>query len=320
MADQHIGYPGSVNSSQLAAWLPNAGTAQYHVENLYDGQVVANGVGDRGFTVKKGTIIGDGIMDVFENDQNMNFASVASGAPDRWDMVVLRRTWNATPGASTSVYTIIQGGPNRTLPARSNNKGVVTDQPMALARLKAGSNVVQEIVDLRTWAHNGGLIAVDGLVRNYLTELGTEVCIGTERWIYTMVKSGNDLTPYWHRISEEGTIQLYGWHNGLVGAANPSVPPQFKIQAGSLVQYSDQSGYGSVTWAKAFPNGVITVILNNGDSWATGGASVIIEGHEAFWGQAGVGSKTDVIYALAHPGGGLIPSKLHRVNYIVIGW
>ena len=130
MADQHIGYPGTVNSAQLANWMPNVAAAQYSVEGLTHAQVVTNAIGSRGVTVKAGTVIGDGIMDVFENDTNLNLGSVASGSPDRWDMIVLRRTWSATVGASTSIYTVIPGGPNKSLPSRNNNKGVLSDQPI----------------------------------------------------------------------------------------------------------------------------------------------------------------------------------------------
>ena len=166
MADQHIGFPGTVNSAQLSTWVSNVGVGQYHVEGLEDARVVTSTVGDRGITIKPGKVIGDGVMNIFENNTPLNFASVASGSPDRWDMVVLRRVWNATPGSSTATYTIVQGGPNRSLPARNNNKGVIADQPIALCRVKAGSTVVQEIVDLRCWAHNAGMVALDKLVMN----------------------------------------------------------------------------------------------------------------------------------------------------------
>lgn len=239
MADQHIGYPGSVNASQLASWMPNVAAAQYSVEGLFDGQVVTNNVGDRGVTVKPGTIIGDGIMDVFTGNTNLNFGSVASGSPDRWDMVVLRRTWNATVGASTSIYTIIPGGPNKTLPARNNNKGVLSDQPMALCRIKAGSTAVQEIIDLRCWASNGGVVAVHELVMTYLDQVGTSVIINGKEWC--KIVSSDSSSTYW-ALRDDQTIVQEGFV--FLGPTN-------------------SAGDGSYNFSTPFPNGVKSIQITD---------------------------------------------------------
>lgn len=321
MADQHIGYPGSVNSAQLALWLPNVGSAQYSVEGLEDGRVVISGVGDRGVTVKKGTIIGDGIVDVFENDVPLNFASVAAGAPDRWDMVVLRRTWNATPGASTSEYVIIQGGPNKSLPVRNNTKGSVADQPIALCRLRAGSSAVQEIVDLRCWAHNTGLTAVDPLVMSYLSvDLGTRLDIGGEQWVnYVRRTSAGTLSNGWEQGPMMDHVQLGGVSHGIFGGIPPS-NQQFMIQAGSQTMSLDGSSYGRVVWPWQFANGLLTAIINNGDSWASGGAQFTIEGNNNFWGSSGNGNTRDVVFHAYDRSGNSIPGRFVRVNFIAIGW
>jgi hypothetical protein len=223
MADQHIGYPGSVNSAQLSLWVPNVGVGQYHVEGLEDARVITNAVGDRGITIKSGKVIGDGIVDVFENNTQLNLAAVNAGSPDRWDMVVLRRLWNATPGASTSTYTIIQGGPNRSLPARNNNQGVLADQPIALCRVKAGSTMVQEIVDLRCWAHNAGMVALDELVMSYQNQVGTTININGSVWTNRATVSGATYASAW--VNERGSgpwVQLSqpaGWvSNGICRA------------------------------------------------------------------------------------------------------
>ena len=323
MADQHIGYPGSVSAAQLASWIPNVGSARYSVEDVTHGRVVANAVGDRGVTVLPGTVYGDGIMDVFENGTNLNFAAASS---ERWDMVVLRRTWNPTPGASTSVYTIIQGGPNRSLPARQNSKGSVSDQPMALCRIPAGSAVVTDIVDLRCWADNGGMVAISDLVLQYQDQVGTTISIGTELWERTLtVPVGNALpVAYWHRIADAGTIQLYDWTDGVFGNASKTFPPQFKIQAGSQVLTTDSFGYGRITWPSKFPNGLLMCHLQNGDSWASGGGYPNVEGHGDFWGSSGGGGLTDVVFVFIGPGadGRMVmkPSTTCRINFIAIGW
>lgn len=315
MADQHIGYPGSVNSAQLATWIPNVGTAQYHVEGLEDGRVITNGVGDRGITVKKGTIIGDGIVDIFENDVNLNLASVASGSPDRWDMIVLRRTWNATPGASTSVYTIIQGGPNRTLPARNNSKGVLADQPMALCRVRAGQTTVQEIVDLRCWAHNAGMSALDKLVMSYVDQLGSRIDFQGELWQLMPYQEGTVISSRWEQMSKLDHVQLGAIGSVLDGTTPTDMP--FSIQAGSTVTSSDGSGYARLNFG--FPNGLLTVLVFNGDGWAAPDTHYTGAGGGSRWGSQGTGTKATFVYAVWGPNG-LRTDFLHRANYIAIGW
>jgi len=322
MADQHVGFPGSVNSAQLSLWVPNVGVGQYHVEGLEDARVVTNAVGDRGVFVKPGRVIGDGIMDVFESNTQLNFASVSTGSPDRWDMVVLRRLWNATPGSSTSTYTIITGGPNRSLPARNNNKGVLADQPIALCRIKAGSTTVQEIVDLRCWAHNAGMVALDKLVMSYQDQIGTTIDINGETWCYRVVQSGSTLSTEWKMLTKIDHIQLGPLYaGGLYGSIPNDI--SFQIQAGTIVQNADQSGYARITFPAPFPNGLLTVLITNGDSAASNGAMFPVEGNELLWGPSGIGDKNSVVYTcLVFNGSSYRPTPglHHRINWLAIGW
>jgi len=258
MADQHIGYPGTVGASQLANWMPNVAAAQYSVDGPLDCKVTTNTVGDRGVTVAAGTIVGDGILDVFEGGNNLNFGAVASG-PDRWDMVVLRRTWSSTPGASTSIFTIIPGGPNRSLPARNNNKGVIADQPVALCRIKAGQSQVQEVVDLRCWAHNGGVYAMDELVMNYLDQPGTHLTVGTNAYVRTVAVSGSTNTATWTRVAGIDSISLFGRSSQAPNNANPGDvrDSQYLVQAGFVYITSDSNGFCRLTFPKPFPTGLL---------------------------------------------------------------
>lgn len=327
MADQHIGYPGTVNSAQLANWMPNVAAAHYSVEGLTHAQVVTNAIGSRGVTVKKGTVMGDGIMDIFENDTNLNFGSVATGSPDRWDMVVLRRTWSATVGASTSIYTIIPGGPNKSLPSRNNNKGVLSDQPIALCRIKAGNANVQEIIDLRCWASNGGVVAVNDLVMNYLDQIGTSLNINGKQWV--KIVSANSASTSWVALTTQGTIDLGGVGSSLTGGVN--VNKDFIVQAGTISQKTDSAGYGRVTWDTPFPNGCLAVVGFDGDDWAgTGSLLVASAGRSDVFGPSGYGGKNDWVYAIKiqpmsenGSGSARISRKAnfqHRINYIAIGW
>ena len=272
MADQHIGFPGTVNSAQLPLWLPNMG-AQYSVEGPNDAKVVI-GTGDRGILVKKGTIIGDGITDIFENDTPLTLAA-ASGTNDRWDMVVLRRTWNATPGASTSVYTVIQGGSTRTLPTRNNNKGVLADQPVALCRVRGGQTAVQEIIDLRAWYSNAGYFALDPLVLNYLSEPGTRVNIAGTTWTLKVNADPVNNTVSWESDRPgpwvNGTLYS-GWRVVTNGS-----PFMARMMGNGLVQVVGEciyEGPGSVAenWSPGvlppqFRSDAVTYIVGNGGGY-----------------------------------------------------
>jgi hypothetical protein len=334
MADQHIGYPGSVNAAQLADWMPNVAAAQYSVAGTNDAKAII-GAGTRAVTIKAGTVIGDGILDVFENDTTVNLTSVPSG--DRWDMIVLRRTWNATPGASTSIYTVVTGGPNRTLPSRNTNAGVLADQPIALARVRSGQNAVQEIVDLRVWAHNGGVFAVSDLVMGYLDQVGTHLTINGDTWIR---KTNGTNSVTWERTAAVGSIGLYSAANALTpgGMSVKSLAESghpFIMQCGTQVGIADQSGYCRVNWPRPFPNGVLYVAGFNGDDWATGGSMMFasagnVGGGSGVFGDDGYGSKTSWVYAvLSQPASddgvgtlqyGRTPYASHRINWIAIGW
>lgn len=326
MVDSHLGYPGSMNSADLALWAPNVGAAQYSVEAANDGKVVGNSIGDRGVTVKAGKIMGDGVMDLFGSDTNLNFAAVTPGSPDRWDMVVLRRTWNATPGASTSVYTIIQGNTNRSLPSRNTLRGVVTDQPMALCRIKADNTQVQEIVDLRCWAHNGGVYALDDLVKSYLDHPGTHLTIKGQTWIRRIVAGTGTNTDVWTKTGDIEGINLLGVAGPLYGAGGMGNIGAF-MQAGTLVGDTDGAGYGRVTFPLPFPNGLISVVAMNADDWAIGSAGFVVGSGNPAHAASALGTTYDWVYAVygydTPANTGPMVRKInhnHRINWIAIGW
>lgn len=319
MAD-HYGYPGSVNAAAASLWLPNVGAAQYCVEGENSAKVIISGSGDRAITVKAGSIIGDGILDVFDTDTALNLDAATSG--DRWDMIVLRRTWSATPGLSTSVYTIIEGGPNKSLPARNNDPGVLSDQPVALCRVRAGQTAVQEVVDLRVWAHNGGAFALDELVKNYLDEPGTFLTIGTKSWVRRINAHATSNTSEWVDVPGMDQLALFG-HGGPpmgMGAAAAS-QLNFLIQAGSDLVTTDANAYGRLNFPKPFPTGVLTVILTAGNDHEFADMNIATAGGD--WG-ARPFNKDYVAFRIWGTKAGVRtrswPSRTIRVNWIAIGW
>lgn len=318
MADTSYGYPGSVNAAALADWLPNVAAAQYSVAGANDAKVTV-GSGDRGISIRSGTVIGDGILDIFNSNTTLNLAAVASGS--RWDMIVLRRTWSSTPGASTSVYTIIQGSATKGLPARNNNKGVQSDQPIALCRVQSGSSTVQEIVDLRCWAHNGGLYAKDDLVKGYLDEPGTELTIGDKKWIRTVSNGTTSDSVSWIEAFGLTAVNLYNRGSQMRGNPAVSGTKGFLMQAGESLVTTDSVGFARFYWPTPFPNGVLTVQLQPADDTMFNDMNCVIPG--ANWGNAPV-NKTYCVFMIYGFGNGGRHNdwfnKTVRVTWFAIGY
>ena len=179
------GYPGSINAAALAVWLPAAAASRFSVAGAEDWRVTVQGGLDRGIRINAGTGCGDGIMDVTAEYETMALPLVESGS--QWFLVARRRNW-AVP--ATTVPVVIAGTATKALPARSDTAGVESDQPLALCRVQAGQTVVQEIIDLRCWAGNGGLIAADKLALDYLARPGADVLIGSTTWRYSIGANG----------------------------------------------------------------------------------------------------------------------------------
>lgn len=179
------GYPGSINAAALAVWLPAAAAARFSVAGAEDWRVTVQGGLDRGIRINAGTGCGDGIMDVTAEYETRALPLVESGS--QWFLVARRRNW-AVP--ATTVPVVIAGTATKALPARSDTAGVESDQPLALCRVQAGQTVVQEIVDLRCWAGNGGVVIADILARDYLARPGADVLHGSTSWRFAMGANG----------------------------------------------------------------------------------------------------------------------------------
>lgn len=67
---------------------------------------------------------------------------------------------------------------------------------------------------------------------------------------------------------------LYGIGNAVIGGT-PTTSTQFYIQAGTSVQTLNGSAGGAVNFPVAFPNGVVTVMVSNGDNGTLSQPSVI---------------------------------------------
>ncbi len=181
------GYEGTVNYADWAVLTSHLG-AQYSVFGA-DAFAVSFGSGDREVLVAPGRAAGQGILDDSDTAVSLVGASVASG--NRWDLIALRRDW----ATSESVPVLIPGSSTKALPVdRETDPGAQDDQPLALVRFAAGQTAPQEVVDLRCWHGDGGVVAKDLLVRDYLTRLGTRVWVQGITWVYGFNSLG---TPTW---------------------------------------------------------------------------------------------------------------------------
>lgn len=191
-ADSNVGFKGTVDTAQ---WAKVSGMgARYAVLSAGALKVTVGGSGDRAVTVSPGEAWGDGVLASFDTSTNLNGTAVASGT--RWDTLVVRRTWQpALTPTGLAELVILPGSASKAIASgRTTDAGATTsDQPIALLRFAAGSAVVQEVVDLRVWAgQGGGLVADNTDALLYLTEVGTGVDVrGVGRYVRTLDGGGN---------------------------------------------------------------------------------------------------------------------------------
>jgi hypothetical protein len=325
MAIISVGYDGAVTESQWSSMIKKIGSSDYGVVGLDDWAVTPVVGSDRTISIAAGKGWGHGVFDESTTSTAIQLDPVATGV--RYDLIVMRRNWTGTGGVST--FAKVNGTVDVLIPAaRQSGPGVIDEQPIALVQVVAGQGIVGVIRDLRCWSSNGGTVIRHDLCLSYLNGIGTHVVdMGNGKRYLRVI--GTDGNAAWTAGVEDGMIPLYGIGPTVLSGtpttyteAGIAKQPNFLIQAGSTVQMTDQSGYGRVTWPNPFPNGLLTVILTNGDSSATGGAILEVEGNNAFWGSSGNGGRNDVVYMLRDFLGDrlMAPNRWHRVNWIAIGW
>jgi hypothetical protein len=302
------GYGNTYSSEGWATAHPTIGLATYGVRSPADWKVSAVPGQDRTVSIAAGRGFGGGVTDKTVDAETLQLDPVESGS--RWDIVACRRNW----GTATSSFSKVNGGPNMGLTlARESVIGNIDEQPLALVRVTAGEQVPSEIIDLRTWSGDGGgIVAAHELVKSFLNKTGTRLNINGVDWVRRVGADGN---PEWVDVSK---TTLHGIGGALVGTA-PANGSGVLIQTGTIVQVTDPAGLGRVTFPAPFPGGLISVMGSNGDATANG-SGVTFESAGSIQGQSGFGSKTDWVYQMVSPAGSRIPNKLHRLNWIAIGW
>lgn len=288
----------------------------YGVRSAGDWKVSAVTAETNTVSIVPGWGFGYGVTDKTIATETFQLDPVAAGT--RWDLIACRRSWIT----GTSEFVRINGGTSPTLPGgRNAGPGNIDDQPLALVPVTPDGIDASGIIDLRCWAGDGGgLIANHDLVRSFRNTIGTRLNINGVDWVRRPGPSGS---PEWAKVGEVGTVDVYGTGAALHGIAGPG---DFLIQAGTFVGTTDGAGYTRLTFPKPFPNGLLHVSLTNGDGWASGpgvtfaaAGNVPSQGGSAF-GQAGYGSKTEVVYEMCAANGTKAVNKPHRINWLAIGW
>jgi hypothetical protein len=302
MAFTSIGYDGTVNERQWAELVPSAGSSTYGIKEADDLKVTAVPGQPLMLSVASGTGWGHGVMDTETANTTITCDAITSGS--RWDLIALRRNWQPLAGGPTSAVKVTGTFEKKIPDARKVQPGVEDDQPLALVQWTAGQTQPTQIIDLRCWAGNGGVVANDLLALGYLSKPGASVLIAGERWDYII--GPNDIAS-WVKSVALGRIPLFG----SSGRTTPTAGAQGLIQAGSAVLMQEVNGYGTIWLPNAFPNGIISATVTNGDIQATG------RGWQAALNAA---SGAALFVNLSNGNGVGYSGGLWRCDYIAVGW
>lgn len=226
MAITSVGYDGTVDEKQFEMIMGYSAHSSFGVHGPM--AFAASNVAGQTLQVRlaAGNAWTSGVVDVMDAASTVQLpAPPASGS--RWDMIVLRRNYQP-PGGTTSL-AVIKGTSSKTLPARETNAGILSDQPLWLCRIDAGSGIVNEYIDLRVWARNGGCTANHDLVRSYMGHTGTMIYINGIHWL---LRVGANNTVEWVKpielamaaaSTDIATANTYVKRNGSGNSAFKSV-------------------------------------------------------------------------------------------------
>lgn len=239
-----LGYAGSITEVSGAAYFNRLGASRFGVYERTAFQVTQT-TGALMLRVNTGTAWGHNIVDTMHTAATLQLNTTANS--QRWDAIVLRR--NPTAGETT--IEVVQGGTQKQIPALQG--GTHPDQPIALARVVAGQSTVQEIIDLRVWAANGGAVARDEMVLGVLdADLGTAVEINGVQWVRRPNAAGTNAE--WAPLGGVSTFHsLYMGtaYNAIGGASVTQLPGGYRrVDLGvDIVRTASSINFGSEpTW------------------------------------------------------------------------
>lgn len=177
-----------------------------------------------------GTAWGRGVWDDVTGTTRVDSAAPAQGVT-RWDLIALRRDWQAVGGGPSSLVSIA-GGATQGIPSgRRNTPGTVDDQPLYLVQWVGGTTQPKTIIDLRVWSGPGGLEIAHELARSYLEFPGANVKLDKAIWMYE--RQGN---------------KTWGWAKYQLVDGDASL-----IRDGYVVVWTNVDGFTTVGFTKPFP-------------------------------------------------------------------
>lgn len=240
-----------------------AGEPDYGVYGADDFQVIPNGSVPFSVKVRAGRAHGWGVTDTAATDQTIMCDAPANGVT-RWDLIAVRRNWQPLLGGPSTLVAI-KGGAFTDIPAdRKVGPGIEDDQPIALVGWKGGQSAPFQIIDLRCWAHNGGMEVVSEIAFEYLGAPGA------------CVKFGQDT----YRFTHEGN-GVWGWNPDIalqMDQVPPGYVPIFKLGRVALrnpentANRTNQHGDGYYYFPEPFPNQMLSCVVmtaNDPASWST---------------------------------------------------
>lgn len=313
---ESIGYGGPVGEGNIPKWR-QAFPGNYGVLGAGDWKAVIKTGLDRTVGIPSGVGYGKGVRDTNVGEVLVALDPLAAGS--RWDLIVAHRDSSGIGGTTTfaKINGVAGGSSIAAFGTRKTFEvdGTQDDQPIALAQVtgNGGGGIISAIIDARVWVANGGAVARDEIVLQYLTEPGTTVRIGSNVWTVSLDASGATATR-----SKVSPVDMYGAGQSLDGGAAPA-SGEFKMQAGTIAGPSDQVGYVRIQFPKPFPNGLLSVVVIGGDDASGSDLNFSIAG--GVW---GTGNKDYAVYRVWGPDGAggrkIMTGYNHRTNWIAVGW
>lgn len=206
MALTSVFYDGVVTEGDRAK--NRGGVPDYGVYGADDFKVTAHPSIPYAVLVKAGRAHGHGVTDTAATDQVVQCTTLATGV--RWDIIVVRRNWQPLGGGPSTLVPVFAGATANIPNTLKANPGVEDDQPIYLVKWQGGTSAPVQFIDLRCWAGNGGMVAVDLLARNYLAKPGANVLIDSTTWRY--IPGENSV---WDWTSDQAAtvapLQVTGW-------------------------------------------------------------------------------------------------------------
>lgn len=236
-----LGYAGEITEVTGKDFWNRIGASKYGVVGPNDLKVSTT-TGDRMLLINSGVAWGHNIEDTLVTSPSVQLDSVSSGS--RWDLVVVRRDVTA----KTSVE-VVKGTASKVLPSLTTANTSHADQPLALCRVDANVTTVQEIVDLRCWAANGGVLIANLLARDYLNIPGARVMLGGTEHRYIPNAQGDftwesreTMFREWNAVTTISVNSAPGGYRDVTFPAGMfDVPPVVypKKQSGNLAKFTE---------------------------------------------------------------------------------